>query len=66
MGALIQKAAEEHKPKIQEQAYLLWEADGKPEGKDGYYWKLAVDNDTASEPKEPPDCSRWENSNEAD
>ena len=23
-------------------------------------------NDTASEPKEPPDCSRWENSNEAD
>ncbi len=38
-----QQAAEEHRQKVQEEAYLLWEADGKPEGKDDYYWKLATD-----------------------
>ena len=38
-------AAEEHRQKIEEQAYLLWEADGKPEGKDDYYWKLALDKE---------------------
>ncbi len=29
-----QQAAEERRQQVQEQAYLLWEADGKPEGKD--------------------------------
>ncbi len=37
------RQAEEYRQKVQEQAYLLWEADGKPEGRDVYYWKLAVD-----------------------
>ena len=35
--------AEEDKQKVEKQAYLLWEADGKPEGKDNYYWQLATD-----------------------
>ena len=35
--------SEEYKQKVAEQAYLLWEADGKPEGKDDHYWKLAID-----------------------
>ncbi|MEL7417139.1 MAG: pentapeptide repeat-containing protein [Cyanobacteria bacterium J06555_3] len=26
------------------QAYLLWEADGKPHGKDEYYWQLAINH----------------------
>ena len=34
---------EEERQKIEEQAYLLWESDGKPEGRDDYYWKLATD-----------------------
>ena len=38
-----QQKAEEYKQQVKEEAYLLWEADGKPEGKDDYYWKLAVD-----------------------
>ncbi len=29
--------------KVGEQAYLLWEADGKPESRNNYYWKLAVE-----------------------
>ncbi|MEL7079615.1 MAG: pentapeptide repeat-containing protein, partial [Cyanobacteria bacterium J06582_2] len=29
---------------IATQAYLLWEADGKPDGKDEYYWQLAIDH----------------------
>ncbi len=37
------RQAEEYRQKVKEQAYLLWEADGKQEGKDEYYWKLAVD-----------------------
>ena len=28
---------------IEKEAYFLWEADGKPEGKDEYYWTLATD-----------------------
>ncbi|MDJ0634925.1 MAG: pentapeptide repeat-containing protein [Xenococcaceae cyanobacterium MO_188.B29] len=35
--------AKEYKQRIEKEAYLLWEADGKPEGKDDYYWKLAED-----------------------
>ena len=34
---------EEERQKIEKQAYLLWEADGKPEGRDDYYWILATD-----------------------
>ncbi len=37
------RQTKEYKQKVAEQAYLLWEADGKPEGKDKYYWKLAID-----------------------
>ncbi len=28
---------------IQREAYFLWEADGKPEGKDEYYWTKACE-----------------------
>ncbi len=35
------KQAEESEKIIEKEAYLLWEADGKPEGKDKYYWELA-------------------------
>ena len=38
-----QQAVEERRQQIQEQAYLLWKADGKPEGKDEYYWELAIE-----------------------
>ncbi|MGK7905813.1 MAG: DUF2934 domain-containing protein [Synechococcus sp.] len=31
---------------IQERAYLLWEADGSPEGKSEYYWLKAVEEVT--------------------
>ncbi|MEL6440870.1 MAG: pentapeptide repeat-containing protein, partial [Cyanobacteria bacterium J06621_8] len=34
--------AEQNQQIIAKQAYLLWEADGKPEGKDDYYWQLAI------------------------
>ena len=37
------RKVEEDRQKVQEQAYLLWEADGKLEGRDDYYWKLATD-----------------------
>ena len=33
---------EEDRQKIEKEAYLLWEADGKSEGKDDYYWTLAT------------------------
>lgn len=32
---------------IQEQAYLLWEADGSPEGKAEYYWLKAIEEMTS-------------------
>ena len=35
--------AEEYKEIVAKQAYLLWEADGKPDGKEDYYWSLAQD-----------------------
>jgi len=35
--------AEENRQMVEKEAYFLWEADGKPEGKDDYYWKLAID-----------------------
>jgi hypothetical protein len=35
------KQVETEKQRIEKEAYLLWEADGKPEGKDDYYWDLA-------------------------
>lgn len=35
--------AEEYRQRVEKEAYFLWEADGKPEGKDDYYWKLAID-----------------------
>lgn len=33
--------AEEEIPKIEKEAYFLWEADGKQEGNDNHYWELA-------------------------
>ncbi|MEM7595633.1 MAG: DUF2934 domain-containing protein [Cyanobacteria bacterium P01_A01_bin.83] len=35
---------EQYQQIVATQAYLLWEADGKPEGKEDYYWKLAIDH----------------------
>ena len=29
---------------VREQAYLLWEKDGRPEGRDEYYWNRALEN----------------------
>ena len=37
------QAEEEYQQSIRTEAYLLWEADGKPEGKDDHYWALAID-----------------------
>ncbi len=34
--------AEQYRQTVAKQAYLLWEADGKPDGKEDYYWKLAI------------------------
>ena len=34
--------AEKYRQTVAKQAYLLWEADGKPDGKEDYYWKLAI------------------------
>ena len=34
--------AEEYRQRVEKQAYLLWEAAGKPEGKEEYYWSLAI------------------------
>ena len=34
--------AEEYRQNVEKEAYLLWEADGKQEGKDDYYWALAI------------------------
>ena len=46
-----QKLKEEDRQKIEEEAYLLWEACGKPEGKDEYYWTLAKDKIKTEESK---------------
>ena len=35
--------AEEYGTCVEKEAYLLWEADGKPEGKDDYYWTKAIE-----------------------
>ena len=40
------KAEAEYRERIKREAYLLWEADGKPEGKDEYYWIKAIDKIT--------------------
>ncbi len=40
------QAEEEYQESIRTEAYLLWEADGKPKGKDDYYWTLAIDKVT--------------------
>ena len=37
------RQAEKYRQRVEQEAYFLWEADGKPEGKDGYYWTLAID-----------------------
>ncbi len=34
---------EKFRQKVEKEAYFLWEADGKPEGKEKYYWQLAID-----------------------
>ncbi len=37
------KAQEQYRESIKKEAYLLWEADGKQEGKDDYYWTKAIE-----------------------
>ena len=38
-----QQKTEEYRRSVEKEAYFLWEADGKPEGKNDYYWTLAID-----------------------
>ncbi|MBD2597443.1 pentapeptide repeat-containing protein [Nostoc spongiaeforme FACHB-130] len=40
------EAEKEYRKNIEKEAYLLWEADGKPEGKDNYYWIKAIEKIT--------------------
>lgn len=40
------KAEEQYRKSIETEAYFLWEADGKPDGKDDYYWNLALEKIT--------------------
>jgi hypothetical protein len=40
------EAEKEYRKSIEKEAYLLWEADGKPEGKDDYYWTKAIEKIT--------------------
>ena len=42
-GIEAKRQVEEYRQKVEKQAYLLWEADGRHEGRDEYYWRLAVD-----------------------
>ena len=42
-GIEAKRQAEEYRQQVKEQAYLLWEVGGKQEGKDEYYWNLALD-----------------------
>lgn len=45
---------------VRDRAYLLWEADGRPEGRAEHYWHMAqaaaapVKQKRASKPKAPP------------
>ena len=39
----VTKAEERHRESIKTKAYLLWEAEGKPEGKNDYYWEKAIE-----------------------
>ena len=41
--ATVKSADEQLYNHIQKRAYLLWEADGSPEGKSEYYWSKAVE-----------------------
>jgi Protein of unknown function (DUF2934) len=36
-----QKNTPEHENRIRERAYYLWEADGRPEGREQEYWEQA-------------------------
>ncbi len=38
----------EHEQRIRERAYHLWEADGKPHGRDAEYWERARELDAIS------------------
>ncbi len=40
--------SEAHLQRIRERAYLLWEADGRPEGQDLEYWERARELDAMS------------------
>jgi hypothetical protein len=35
------RAAKEFRETVRETAYFLWEQDGRPPGRDAYYWRLA-------------------------
>ncbi|MFB2937544.1 pentapeptide repeat-containing protein [Aerosakkonemataceae cyanobacterium BLCC-F154] len=40
------EAEKEYRKSIEKEAYLLWEADGKPEGRNDYYWTKAIEEIT--------------------
>ncbi len=40
------KALEQYRESIKKEAYFLWEANGKQEGKDDYYWTKAIEKIT--------------------
>ena len=40
----VKQQEEQYQQIVATQAYLLWEADGKPDGKEDYYWQLAIDH----------------------
>jgi hypothetical protein len=45
--------------KVRERAYELWEKDGRPEGSEEFYWRLAQDQLTAEATAEPVP-TEWE------
>jgi hypothetical protein len=47
--------------KVRERAYELWEKDGRPEGSEDFYWRLAQDQLTAEAPPEPA-ITEWKTS----
>lgn len=47
--------------KIRERAYELWEKDGRPEGSEEFYWRLALEQLEAEAPPEPVP-TEWETS----
>jgi hypothetical protein len=47
--------------KVRERAYELWEKDGRPEGSEEFYWRLAQEQLEAEAPPDPV-STEWETS----